>query len=180
MKKLMLLTIILGMCSMYAISKIEFSAKTGDKELDISLTKFNAEASLNIKSFNTEMTTNYKVTEKKLDILRVKANMQPADIYMALEVSKISKKPMEEVVSSFKKNKSKGWGKMAKDLGIKPGSKEFKALKKQVKERKQKKGKKKVQKKEQEQIKKNNPEKLEKPKKNKMKVKKESKGKGKK
>ena len=125
----MLLVIILGMCSMYAITKIEFSAKTGDKEFDISLAKFNTEASLNIKSFNAEMTTNYKVTEKKLDLLRVKANMQPADIYMALEVSKISKKPMKEVVSSFQKNKGKGWGYIAKGLGVKPGSKEFKALK---------------------------------------------------
>ena len=178
MKKLMLLVIILGMCSMYAITKIEFSAKTGDKEFDISLAKFNTEASLNIKSFNAEMTTNYKVTEKKLDLLRVKANMQPADIYMALEVSKISKKPMKEVVSSFQKNKGKGWGYIAKGLGVKPGSKEFKALKKQVRERKQIKEKKKLQKKEQKQIKKNNPE--NKSKNKDMKVKKKSKGKGKK
>ena len=174
----MLLAIILGMFSVYAITKIEFSAKTGDKELDISLTKFNAEANLSIKTFNAEMTTNYKVTEKKLDMLRVKANMQPADIYMALEVSKISKKPMKEVISSFQKDNGKGWGKIAKDLGIKPGSKEFKALKKQVRERKKVKKQKKLQKKEQKQIKKNKSE--DKPKKKDMKSKKKIKDKGKK
>ncbi|MCK4980924.1 MAG: hypothetical protein KAS62_11050 [Candidatus Delongbacteria bacterium] len=174
MKKLMLLVIILGMFSVYAITKIEFSAKTGDKELDVSLTKFNTEATLNIKSFNAEMTTNYKVTEKKLDMLRLKSNMQPADIYMALEVSKISKKPMKDVIASYQKNNGKGWGYIAKGLGVKPGSKEFKALKKQVRERKQKK----EQKKELKQIKKNKPE--NKPKKKDLKIKKQSKGKGKK
>ena len=152
-------------------------AKSGDSELDVTLSKFNVEANLNIKSFNKEMTTNYKVTDKELDVFKVKAKMQPADIYMALEVSKASKKPLPEVIKFYRKSKDKGWGKIAKDLGIKPGSKEFKALKKQVRERKKIKEQKKLQKKEQKQIKKKS-EKT--PMKNKMKVEKKSKGKGKK
>jgi len=36
------------------------------------------------------------------------------------------------VIDSYRKNKSKGWGALARDLGIKPGSKEFKALKDKI------------------------------------------------
>ena len=69
--------------------------------------------------------------------------MQPSDIYMALEVSKISEKPMQDVISSYKENNGKGWGVIAKKMGIKPGSKKFKALKNRIKERKHLKEKKK-------------------------------------
>jgi hypothetical protein len=55
--------------------------------------------------------------------------MVTADVYMAPEVAKISGKPIVEVVQSYKSNKGKGWGVIAKNLGIKPGSKEFKVLK---------------------------------------------------
>ncbi|NOR45357.1 MAG: hypothetical protein GQ534_07190 [Candidatus Delongbacteria bacterium] len=176
MKKLIMLMLVLSLTMVFAIplpTKVVFKVNTGDKELDVTLSQFNVEANLSIKTFNTEMTTNYKVTEKKLDMLRVKSRMQPSEIYMALELSKTSGKPMGDVIISYRKNKDKGWGNIAKGLGVKPGSKEFKALKKKIRKREMIKKEKKLQKKEKKQIK----NKLEKPKKNKMKNKKESKGK---
>lgn len=180
MKKLIMLMLVLSLTTVFAIplpTKVVFKVNTGDKELDVTLSQFNVEANLSIKTFNAEMTTNYKVTEKKLDMLRVKSRMQPSDIYMALEVSKMSGKSMQDVLSSYKKNNKKGWGAIAKEFGVKPGSKEFKAMKKRIRKREMIKKEKKLQKKEQKQIKKNKPEK---PKKNNIKIKKESKGKGKK
>ena len=44
-------------------------------------------------------------------------------------LSSLSGKPVATVVDVYRKNKAKGWGFVAKELGIKPGSKEFKALK---------------------------------------------------
>jgi hypothetical protein len=38
-------------------------------------------------------------------------------------------KPPEYVAERYKSGKGKGWGALAKSLGIKPGSKEFHALK---------------------------------------------------
>ncbi|MDA3837405.1 MAG: hypothetical protein PF574_00295 [Candidatus Delongbacteria bacterium] len=179
MKKLLMLVLMVSLTMVFAIpkpTKVVFKANTGDKELDFTLTQFNVEANLNVKSFNAEMTTNYKVTEKKLEMLRVKNKMQPSDIYMALEVSKVSGKAMEDVLSSYKKNNKKGWGVIAKKMGIKPGSKEFKALKKRIRKKEMIKKEKKLQKKEQKQIK----NKQKKPKKNNMKSSKQSKGKEKK
>lgn len=148
MKKLIMLIMVLSFTLIFAVSsttKIEFKANTGDKELDVSLSEFNVEANLNIKTFNANMIGTYDITEKKIEMLRVKSHMQPSDIYMALEVSKVSEKPMKDVISSWQKNNGKGWGFIAKGLGIKPGSKEFKALKTRVRERKHIKEKKKVE-----------------------------------
>lgn len=38
-------------------------------------------------------------------------------------------KPVETVYVTYQKNQKKGWGAIAKELGIKPGSKEFHQLK---------------------------------------------------
>ncbi|MCK4465819.1 MAG: hypothetical protein KAU83_08910, partial [Bacteroidales bacterium] len=50
-----------------------------------------------------------------------------------LELSKISGKPVDDVVEIYKVHKNKGWGYIAKQLGIKPGSPEFHKLKENVK-----------------------------------------------
>jgi hypothetical protein len=41
----------------------------------------------------------------------------------------MSGQPTEDVVRKYKSGKGQGWGALAKSLGIKPRSKEFKALK---------------------------------------------------
>ena len=45
---------------------------------------------------------------------------------------------IDDVIISYKKNKEKGWGVIAKEMGIKPGSPEFHALKGKTKTRKDK------------------------------------------
>jgi len=41
----------------------------------------------------------------------------------------MSGKPIDYVTEQYKENKGRGWGALAKSLGIKPGSPEFHALK---------------------------------------------------
>ncbi|MFC1533202.1 BON domain-containing protein [Thermodesulfobacteriota bacterium] len=59
-----------------------------------------------------------------------KLKMTASDVYMTVGIAKITNKPIDEVVDEYKANKDKGWGVIAKRLGIKSGSKEFHALKK--------------------------------------------------
>ena len=54
----------------------------------------------------------------------------PADAYIVLRLGEISRHPTDYVLREYKTSKGKGWGVMAKSLGIKPGSEEFHALKK--------------------------------------------------
>jgi hypothetical protein len=48
---------------------------------------------------------------------------------MVLRLGEMSNKPPEFVPREYKSVKGKDWGVLAKSLGIKPGSKEFHALK---------------------------------------------------
>ena len=53
----------------------------------------------------------------------------PADVYIMLRLGEMSGRPTGYVVEKYRNNKGKGWGALAKSLGIKPGSEEFHALK---------------------------------------------------
>jgi hypothetical protein len=53
----------------------------------------------------------------------------PGDAYMVLRLGEMSKQPTDYVIRQYRADKSKGWGAVAKSLGIKPGSAEFHALK---------------------------------------------------
>jgi hypothetical protein len=48
---------------------------------------------------------------------------------MVLRLGEMSSRPTEYVINEYRSGKGKGWGALAKSLGIKPGSKEFHALK---------------------------------------------------
>jgi hypothetical protein len=53
----------------------------------------------------------------------------PADAFMVFQLGQMTRKPPETVVRVYQANRGKGWGVIAKSLGIKPGSPEFHALK---------------------------------------------------
>jgi len=102
---------------------------TGDDELNKSLLTIDANASLDFGDFKVDISGSYDITEKKLDYLSVEIEMSAGDIYMTVELATITEKSVDEVVTVYNKNKDKGWSVIAKELGIKPGSPEFHALK---------------------------------------------------
>jgi hypothetical protein len=46
-----------------------------------------------------------------------------------LRLGEISERPIDLVIEKYRRNNGKGWGEVAKSLGIKPGSRQFHALK---------------------------------------------------
>ncbi|HRX32343.1 MAG TPA: hypothetical protein P5349_10685 [Tenuifilaceae bacterium] len=110
-------------------------AQSGSLEIDTDLKSINIEASADFGKFKTEIGTTFNVSEKKITELHASLQMSPADIYMTLECGRLTGKSVDEVVAVYKANKGKGWGVIAKELGIKPGSKEFHELKANVKTR---------------------------------------------
>ncbi|MFQ5735774.1 MAG: hypothetical protein ACE5GY_02800, partial [Thermodesulfobacteriota bacterium] len=105
---------------------------TGDKELDVTLGKLNIDAKADKGNFIKSLSAAYKVPEKDIRALISKEGMRPADVYMAVRLSRMSKRPLGHVVRVYKGNKGKGWGVVARRLGIEPGSKEFHVLRKGV------------------------------------------------
>jgi hypothetical protein len=115
------------------ISNAQVQYNTGDAELDSDLSSINADANLDFGAFKTNLALSYDISENKIDYLSISVKMEPAEIYFALELSKISRQSIDQVVGIYEVNKDKGWGSIAKELGIKPGSPEFHNLKENTK-----------------------------------------------
>jgi hypothetical protein len=92
------------------------------------LKDLNVQAVADPDGFRARLAARFKVGETQ--ITTVLSNMKrPADAYMVFRMGEMSHHPVERVIDEYKANQGKGWGVMAKRLGIKPGSKEFHALK---------------------------------------------------
>jgi len=55
---------------------------------------------------------------------------RPADAFMVFQVGRMTGKPFEAVLKTYQDGKGKDWEELAQELGLKPGSPEFQALKK--------------------------------------------------
>ena len=106
-----------------------------DKELNQSLIAIDANANLDFGSFKVDISGSYSITGKKIDYLSIEIGMSAGDIYLTVELAKITGRSVDQVVNVYKTHKDKGWGVIAKELGIKPGSSEFHALKDNAKEK---------------------------------------------
>ena len=89
----------------------------------------NIKAEADESGFRVRLRTRFKIGDAEIDAV-LSNTEKPADAYMLLRLGEMSKKPTEDVIKKYKASKGKGWGNLAKSLGIKPGSEEFHALKK--------------------------------------------------
>jgi len=88
----------------------------------------NIQAQADPSGFRARLGARFKIGD--VEIKTVFSNVEkPADAYMVLRLGEMSKRPTDYVIKQYRSGKGKGWGALAKSLGIKPGSKEFHALK---------------------------------------------------
>jgi hypothetical protein len=89
---------------------------------------FNIRAEADLSNFKARLAARFKIAG--VQVQAVLSNCKsPADAYVVCALGEIAGKPPEYVVERYKSGKDKGWGALARSLGIKPGSKEFHALK---------------------------------------------------
>ncbi len=89
---------------------------------------FNIRAEADPTGFRAQLAARFKIGDAEVNT--VIGNVEkPADAYLVCRLAEMANKPIDLVMNEYKRNKTKGWGVMAKNLGIKPGSKEFHALK---------------------------------------------------
>src|ERR1051325_5467438 len=104
MKKLAaFLTLVIGLIATAASAQYN----TGDVQLNASLTKIDADAKLDFDGFKADLSASYNVSTGKIDSWSADLGMKAGDIYLACETAKITKKPVDEVVEVYQKNKSK-------------------------------------------------------------------------
>jgi hypothetical protein len=89
---------------------------------------FNIQAQVDPSGFRARLATRFNLGD--VQVKAVLSNFDsPADAYMMLRLGEMSGMPTNYVVKKYRHTKGKGWGALAKSLGIKPGSEEFHALK---------------------------------------------------
>lgn len=125
MKKVLFLCLVVMMVCVTS----GFAAPKGSSALDAHLAQVNNEALANMDTFMTRMNQVYGVTRSIVETMMNTHRFSPSEVYATFWVSQLAKKPPTYVADTYKANRGKGWGVVAKRLGIKPGSAEFHALK---------------------------------------------------
>lgn len=122
MKSQKTLLIVLVICSIFLSVNI---AGAGDFDW---LENLSIQAQADPSGFKATLATRFKIGDAEVNA--VLSNVQdPADAYMVLRLGEMASRPTDYVLNQYIAGRDKGWGVLAKNLGIKPGSQEFKALK---------------------------------------------------
>jgi hypothetical protein len=96
--------------------------------LDSFLGSVNVQARADLPGFHAKVSAQFGVPVPQVEVV-LGMVATPADAFMVFQLGQMSHRPPETVVHTYQAHKGKGWGVIAKELGIKPGSKEFHALK---------------------------------------------------
>ncbi|HKB83097.1 MAG TPA: hypothetical protein VKD04_07820 [Burkholderiales bacterium] len=96
--------------------------------LDGFLSKLNAQARSDLAGFSARISAQFGIPDAQVKVV-ISTVKQPADAFMVFQLGKMANQPTDRVMQVYQDGKGRGWGALAKDLGIKPGSAEFHALK---------------------------------------------------
>jgi hypothetical protein len=106
-----------------------YNANTGDNEFDNALNNLNNAAHTDLDNFMNTLSGTFDISKPWIENLVKRENIPPADVYMIARTASVTRRPIDTVKKNYMANRGQGWGVIAKRLGIKPGSKEFHALK---------------------------------------------------
>src|SRR5512139_4241177 len=98
-------------------------------DLDGFIKRLNVEAKADLGAFKVRLSTQFGVPVPRVEAVMASV-ATPGDAYMCFRVGQVASQPVDVVTKEYQAHKGEGWGVIAKNLGIKPGSKEFHALKK--------------------------------------------------
>lgn len=97
-------------------------------DLDVFLSDMNVQARADLPGFKARLSATFGVAAPEVEMVIASVRV-PADAYMVLRVGQVAGQPREVVLKEYREGKGRGWGAIAKNLGIKPGSREFHELK---------------------------------------------------
>lgn len=108
---------------------IAWNPRSGDAWVDSQLDDVNRYGSRYRETFVDEMVRYYGAPRDLVTELLVTRRWAPGDVYYACAIAQTLGRPCRFVVDEWDRNHAKGWGAVAAELGIKPGSAEFHRLK---------------------------------------------------
>ena len=102
---------------------------TGDAQLNSLLGKINERTKADPDVFIKQLSQTHGISQEEIRQAREKHGLSDADTFMAAALARKTNRRIGDVAAEYKQNQGKGWGVMAMNMGIKPGSPEFKELK---------------------------------------------------
>lgn len=122
-KKMKLLTVL----ALVVTVQLCVASTTVAREFDW-IEDLSVEAEADPSGFRGRLAARFKIGDAQ--VRAVISNVEkPADAYVVLRLGEMLGRPTEYVIPEYNSNRGKGWGALARSLGIKPGSREFHALK---------------------------------------------------
>lgn len=101
---------------------------TAMADLNGFLANLNVQAHSDLPGFKARIAAQFGVPAPRVEAVFAHVS-SPADLFMTFQLGQMAHMPPETVLKTYRVSSKKGWGAMAKELGIKPGSAEFHALK---------------------------------------------------
>ncbi|HZW36449.1 MAG: hypothetical protein ACM319_00610 [Deltaproteobacteria bacterium] len=98
-------------------------------DLDSFIANLNVQARADLPGFKVRLSAQFGIPLPQVETVIAEVRT-PGDAYMVMRVGQVARQPQDVVLNEYQANKGKGWGVIAKNLGIKPGSREFHELKK--------------------------------------------------
>lgn len=89
---------------------------------------FNVQAGVNLEDFKTRLAARFKVGAAEIEAV-FRDIKNPADAYLIFRMGEMCSRPRRQIMEQYQSHKGQGWGVIAKNLGIKPGSPDFRSLK---------------------------------------------------
>src|SRR5688572_28212732 len=109
---------------------VGWNPRSGDVWVDTWLGDMNRYGSRYRDPFVDEMVRYHGAPRDLVTDLLVNRHWAPGDVYYACALASVLGRPCRYVVDTWERDHAQGWGNVAKNLGIKPGSAEFHRLKK--------------------------------------------------
>ena len=106
-----------------------WNPRSGDVWVDSQLSDVNRYGMRYRQPFIDEMVRYYGAPRELVTTLLVDRHWAPGDVYYACAIAQILGRPCRYVVDIWERDHAQGWGNVAQQLGIKPGSDEFHRLK---------------------------------------------------
>jgi len=107
-----------------------WNPRSGDVWVDTWLTDMNRYGTRYRDPFVDEMVRYYGAPRDLVNDLLGERRWAPGDVYFACSIASALGRPCRYVADMWERDHALGWGEVAKNLGIKPGSPEFHRLKK--------------------------------------------------
>jgi hypothetical protein len=96
--------------------------------LDNFMSNLNIQARADLPGFSARVSAQFGIPLAQVHAT-IGTVREPADAFMVFQLGHMTGYPPERVMEVYESQRGKGWGVIAKSLGIKPGSAEFHALK---------------------------------------------------